>query len=177
MTGGAGFIGSRLCEALLAQGDQVSCFDNLSTGRLDNIRPLLNRRRFEFRQGSILDDETVDSLAATANHVYHLGAAVGVKLILERPVSTITTNVARTEVVLKAAVRHRCKLFIASTSEVYGKDTPRNGRRFREISKLKTLFGYRPTKGLDEILMEVIADFGHIGQPPGQSPLPDQLGL
>lgn len=155
VTGGAGFIGSHLCEALLAQGDHVTCLDNLSTGQLDNVAHLLNRRGFEFREGSILDAETVDPLVAAAEHVYHLGAAVGVKLIFERPVHTITTNVAGTEVVLKAAGRHRRKVFVASTSEVYGKDAPRQ-EQFRETDDIvlgsSIRWCYASSKALDEYL-------------------------
>lgn len=156
VTGGAGFIGSHLCEALLDQGDHVTCLDNLSTGRLDNVTHLLKRGGFEFREGSILDAGTVDPLVAAADHIYHLGAAVGVKLIFERPVHTVTTNVAGTEIVLQAAVRHRRKVFIASTSEVYGKDTPRPDRQFSETDDIvlgsSIRWCYASSKALDEYL-------------------------
>lgn len=156
VTGGAGFIGSHLCEALLAQGDQVTCLDNLSTGRRDNVAHLMNRRGFEFREGSILDAVAIDPLVAGADHIYHLGAAVGVKLIFERPVHTIATNVAGTEVVLKAAIRHRRKVFVASTSEVYGKDAPVQDRQFRETDDIvlgsSIRWCYASSKAVDEYL-------------------------
>lgn len=156
VTGGAGFIGSHLCEALLAEGDRVTCLDNLSSGRLENIGHLVNHRGFAFRQGSILDREIVEPLVAAADQIYHLGAAVGVKLIFERPVHTIATNVAGTEVVLKAAARHRRKVFVASTSEVYGKGATRQDRRFCETDDIvlgsSIRWCYASSKALDEYL-------------------------
>lgn len=156
VTGGAGFIGSHLSDALIAEGHRVTCLDNLSTGCLENIRHLLGHPRFEFVQGSILDRETVDPLVAAADHVYHLGAAVGVKLIFEHPVQAIATNVTGAEVVLSAAVRHRRKVFVASTSEVYGKDTRDDGRRFRETDDItlgsSIRWCYATSKALDEYL-------------------------
>lgn len=121
ITGGAGFIGSHLSRALLAQGHRVQVIDNLSTGRLDNVRPLFQQRNFHFAQASITDEVVLDRLASQADVIVHLAAAVGVKLIVEQPVHTIETNVMGTEAVLRAAHRYRAKVLVASTSEVYGK--------------------------------------------------------
>ncbi len=121
ITGGAGFIGSHLAENLMARGHAVSVVDNLSTGRPSNIAHLLSRSPFHFARANILDEVVLDRLASEADVVVHLAAAVGVKLIVERPVHTIETNVMGTEAVLKAALRYRCRVLIASTSEVYGK--------------------------------------------------------
>jgi UDP-glucose 4-epimerase len=156
VTGGAGFIGSHLSDALIGEGYRVTCLDDLSTGSAQNIRHLEGHARFEFVQGSILDRHTVDRLVAAADHVYHLGAAVGVKLIYERPVDTITTNVVGTEVVLSAAARHRRKIFVASTSEVYGKNIRERRGRFRETDDItlssSIRWCYATSKALDEYL-------------------------
>ncbi|HLW46969.1 MAG TPA: GDP-mannose 4,6-dehydratase [bacterium] len=156
VTGGAGFIGSHLSDALIGQGHRVICLDDLSTGSLRNIRRLEGEARFEFVQGSILDRATVDRLVSDADHVYHLGAAVGVKLIYGRPVDTIMTNVVGTEIVLSAAARHRRKIFVASTSEVYGKDTREGCGRFRETDDItlgsSIRWCYATAKALDEYL-------------------------
>ncbi|MFM8320706.1 MAG: NAD-dependent epimerase/dehydratase family protein [Chloroflexota bacterium] len=121
ITGGAGFIGSHLCEALLAQGAQVTAIDNLSTGRLENLHGLRGRDGFQFVRETILNHQVLDRLCSQADIVVHLAAAVGVKLIVEDPVRTIKTNIMGSEVVLDTANRYGCKVLIASTSEVYGK--------------------------------------------------------
>ena len=121
ITGGAGFIGSHLAEALLAEGQRVVAIDNLSTGRLDNIQHLLDHPNFQFVRSSITDQIVLDRLASEAHIIVHLAAAVGVRLIIEHPVHTIETNVMGTESVLKSALRYGCPVLIASTSEVYGK--------------------------------------------------------
>lgn len=121
ITGGAGFIGSHLAETLLARGERVLVIDNLSTGRLSNIAPLLENPQFHFARASITDQIVLDRLTSQADVVVHLAAAVGVKLIVEHPVHTIETNVMGTEAVLRTALRYGCRVFIASTSEVYGK--------------------------------------------------------
>jgi UDP-glucose 4-epimerase len=121
ITGGAGFIASHLADALLAQGYRVLAIDNLSTGSLDNIAHLLHHPLFHFARCSITDDTVLDRLASEADVIVHLAAAVGVQLIVERPVHTIETNIMGTEAVLKAALRYSCRVLIASTSEVYGK--------------------------------------------------------
>ena len=122
ITGGAGFIGSHLCELLLQQEDaDVTAIDNLSTGRLENIQHLLGDSRFHFVRETILNLQVLDRLASQSDIIIHLAAAVGVKLIVEDPVHTIQTNIMGSEAVLQAASRYGCKVLIASTSEVYGK--------------------------------------------------------
>lgn len=155
ITGGAGFIGSHLADALLERGTEVAVLDDLSTGNLENIRHLLDRPDFEFVLGSILDAAVVDGQVRRCHHVYHLGAAVGVKLVFEQPVRTIETNVKGTQVVLEAALRYGRQVFIASTSEVYGKDV-RNGMHFRETDDItfgtSMRWSYASSKAIDEYL-------------------------
>jgi len=122
VTGGAGFIGSHLAESLLADGCEVVVLDNLSTGSLDNIKGLQDRPGFSFVQGDICDSQLMESLAESCDVIYHLAAAVGVRLIAEDPVRTIETNIGGTEVVLNAANKFGRKTLIASSSEVYGKN-------------------------------------------------------
>jgi UDP-glucose 4-epimerase len=121
ITGGAGFVGSHLAEALLARGDEVSVLDNLSTGSIDNITHLKTHERFSYTIDAIENEPLVAELIDRADVVVHLAAAVGVKLIVERPVHTIETNVHGTEVVLRHANKKKKLVVIASTSEVYGK--------------------------------------------------------
>jgi len=123
VTGGAGFIGSHLCERLLADGHEVVAVDDLSTGSTANLAVARSHRRFRFVRGSILDPRLTGRLVAKADAVAHLAAAVGVMLIVESPVRTIETNIRGTEVVLEAAARRRAAVLIASTSEVYGKSS------------------------------------------------------
>jgi UDP-glucose 4-epimerase len=155
ITGGAGFIGSHLSDALLAGGQRVLVIDDLSTGRYANIAQHAANPRFHFARASILDGIVLDRLASQADVIVHLAAAVGVQLIVERPVHTIETNVMGTEAVLKAALRYRCRVLIASTSEVYGK-----GSRipFREDDDVllgpssKSRWSYAASKMVDEFL-------------------------
>jgi UDP-glucose 4-epimerase len=126
ITGGAGFIGSHLCELLLKQGHHVVAIDNLSTGKVENIHQLLPKpgsqvQPFQFVRETILNAQVLDRLTSQADVIVHLAAAVGVKLIVEDPVHTINTNILGTEAVLTTANRYGCKVLIASTSEVYGK--------------------------------------------------------
>jgi UDP-glucose 4-epimerase len=121
ITGGAGFIGSHLCERLLEEGYEVDVIDNLSTGRKKNISHLFADENFEFYQNTIMNEWLLEDLINQSNVVYHLAAAVGVKLIIDKPVETIDTNIRGTENVLKFANKARTKVLIASTSEVYGK--------------------------------------------------------
>ena len=121
ITGGMGFIGSHLSEALLAQGHQVTVVDNLSTGRCDNIQHLVAQHRFRYVVDDITHGAVLNRLVGECDLVYHLASAVGVKLIVENPLQSIETIVMGTEAVLKAALEHRVKVLIASTSEVYGK--------------------------------------------------------
>ena len=121
VTGGAGFIGSYLSEALLNQGYHVTVLDDLSTGTIDNIHHLLTEPRFRFVRASTFDENVVDHLISNSNIIFHLAAAVGVKLIIDNPVHTITTNIIGTETVLASANRYGIETYIASSSEVYGK--------------------------------------------------------
>jgi UDP-glucose 4-epimerase len=155
ITGGAGFIGSHLCEALLAQGDEVMIIDNLSTGAMSNIAHLKEWAGFEYFIDTIENEPLLAQLIDRSDIVFHLAAAVGVRLIVEQPVSTIETNVHGTEVVLHHANKKKKLVVIASTSEVYGKseDVP-----FREDSDLvmgptsKNRWAYACSKALDEFL-------------------------
>jgi len=121
ITGGAGFIGSHLADALLAEGHRVLAIDDLSTGCRENIAHLATHPQFQFTHASIEDEKALGNLVAQAKVIFHLAAAVGVKLIVEKPVQTIETNVMGTELVLRAAARQQCRVIIASSSEVYGK--------------------------------------------------------
>ena len=155
ITGGAGFVGSHLAEALLARGDTVHVLDNLSTGAMDNIGHLKGRERFHYAIDTVNNEPLLAELIDRSDVVFHLAAAVGVKLIVEQPVYTIETNVHGTEVVLKHANKKKKLVVIASTSEVYGKseDVP-----FREDSDLvlgptpKHRWAYACSKALDEFL-------------------------
>jgi UDP-glucose 4-epimerase len=121
VTGGAGFIGSHLCELLVHNGNQVVAIDDLTTGRLDNIQHLLPIPSFQFVRETITNSQVLDRLTSEADILIHLAAVVGVKLIVEDPVHTIATNIMGTEAVLTTANRYHCKVMLASTSEVYGK--------------------------------------------------------
>jgi UDP-glucose 4-epimerase len=159
VTGGAGFIGSHLAENLLERGEQVCVIDDLSTGTLRNLEPLQDNPKFRLVVGSILHEATMNDLISTCDQVYHMAAAVGVKLIMNRPVETLETNVRGTETVLKLANRHKKKVLIASTSEVYGKLM--NGMNARPLSEdadslmgtsTKRRWAYACSKALDEFL-------------------------
>jgi UDP-glucose 4-epimerase len=155
ITGGAGFIGSHLAEALLEHGDTVMVIDNLSTGSIDNIMHLKGRAGFEYFIESVDNEPFLAELIDRSDVVFHFAAAVGVKLIVEQPVYTIETNIHGTEVVLKHANKKKKLVVIASTSEVYGKseDVP-----FREDSDLvmgptpKHRWAYACSKAIDEFL-------------------------
>ena len=155
ITGGCGFIGSHLAERLLARGDRVAVLDDLSTGSMENVVHLVEHPRFSYRIGSALDVPLVTELVDSADVTIHLAAAVGVKLIVERPVHTIETNVRATEVVLGAAARKKKLVMVASTSEVYGKST---SFPFREDQDLQlgptshSRWAYACSKALDEWL-------------------------
>ena len=122
ITGGAGFIGSHLAEMLLGRGDAVVALDDLSTGRMANVQHLMGHPRFRLVEGSVLDEEFVDDAVRQSDVVVHLAAAVGVRLIVEQYLRSFTTNVRGSEIVIKASHRHRRKLLLASTSEIYGKN-------------------------------------------------------
>src|SRR6478609_2162460 len=155
LTGGAGFVGSHLAEALLDQGHAVQVIDDLSTGSMDNITPLKGRRGFEYVIDSVMNEPLMAELVDRADVVFHLAAAVGVKLIVEAPVRTIETNVHGTEVVLTHASKKGKLVVVFSTSEVYGKSTD---VPFREDADLvmgptfKHRWAYACSKALDEFL-------------------------
>jgi UDP-glucose 4-epimerase len=155
ITGGAGFIGGHLAEALLDGGHQVLVIDDLSTGSIDNITHLKGRRGFEYTIDTVFNDGVVAELVDRADVIFHLAAAVGVKLIVQQPVHTIETNVHGTEVVLRHAAKKQKLVFIASTSEVYGKSTD---VPFHEDADLvmgatsRHRWAYACSKALDEFL-------------------------
>lgn len=123
ITGGAGFIGSHLAEHLLNQGHTVTVIDDLSTGRYDNIKLLLDNPHFTFIRDTVLNVNIMHILIEKCQQIYHLAAAVGVKLIVEKPVHTIETNIRGTEIILHIASKFNRKVLLTSTSEVYGKNT------------------------------------------------------
>jgi UDP-glucose 4-epimerase len=155
ITGGAGFLGSHLAEALIARGDTVYVLDNLSTGSIENIEHLKTDRRFHYAIDSVINEPVSAELIDRVDVVFHLAAAVGVRLIVESPVNTIETNVHGTEMVLKLANKKKKKVIVASTSEVYGKsdDVP-----FREDADIvmgptsKGRWSYACSKAIDEFL-------------------------
>lgn len=155
VTGGAGFIGSHLCSRLVSTGRSVLVLDDLSTGRMENIAHLEHSPLFQFTRGTVMDRDTVSDLAGRCGSVVHLAAAVGVENIIRHPVETIETNIGGTESVLSAAAAHGLKVFVASTSEVYGKswETP-----FREDGDIvlgatsRSRWSYACSKALDEFL-------------------------
>ena len=155
ITGGAGFIGSHLSEALLDAGEQVLVLDDLSTGSIVNIAHLKSRRGFEYHIDSVNNEPLLAELIDRSDVVFHFAAAVGVKLIVEQPVYTIETNVHGTEVVLTHANKKKRLVVVASTSEVYGKSTD---VPFREDADLvmgptpKHRWAYACSKAIDEFL-------------------------
>lgn len=155
VTGGSGFVGSHLCERLLADGNQVLVLDNLSTGRYGNIANLEGKPGFELRVGSVNDYQLVEECVRECNAVFHLASAVGVRLIVDQPVLTIESIVNGTDNVLRACSRYRRRTLITSTSEVYGKSEQ---LPFREdgdsvIGATTTRrWAYACAKALDEFL-------------------------
>jgi len=155
ITGGAGFIGSHLSDAYLKRGDEVFIIDDLSTGSIENIQHLKNNPRFHYTIDSVHNQPVLAELVDQCDVIFHLAAAVGVKLIVESPVRTIETNVRGTEIVLKIANKKKKKVFVASTSEVYGLSTE---VPFREDGNLvmgattKGRWSYACSKAIDEFL-------------------------
>ena len=155
ITGGAGFIGSHLAEVLLDRGDHVTVVDDLSTGRIDNIQALKARAGFSYVIDTIQNRAVMAELVDDADVVFHLAAAVGVRLIIESPVQTIETNVKGTELVLELAAKKKKTVIVASTSEVYGKA---NVLPFSEDNDIvlgptsKSRWSYACSKAIDEFL-------------------------
>lgn len=155
VTGGAGFIGSHLTERLLEQGHSVVVLDNLSTGARQNLARVEGHPNFTFQQGSITDPVLLSEVVPGIDVIYHLAAAVGVKLVADNPVRTIETNIYPTEVLLRLAVQGRQKFFLASTSEVYGKNpkerwTEDDDLQFGPTSRPRWAYGC--SKAIDEFL-------------------------
>ncbi|MFQ5343328.1 MAG: GDP-mannose 4,6-dehydratase [Anaerolineae bacterium] len=155
ITGGAGFIGSHLTEALLERDYDVTIIDNLSTGQFQNIAHLTDHPRFHFAIDTITNEVVMDRLVSECDVIFHLAAAVGVELIVRDPVNVIETNILGSHAVLKVANRYRKKVLIASTSEIYGKN---NHVPFREDDDrllgptTKARWSYSTSKAVDEFL-------------------------
>jgi UDP-glucose 4-epimerase len=155
VTGGAGFIGSHLVDALLADGHEVVVLDDLTTGRHENLTQARSNPRFRFQHGSIMDAPLVDELSQECDTIIHLAAAVGVKLIIEQPLRSFVTNTKGTETVLESAQRHDRRIVIASTSEIYGKNSsgPLSEGSDRILgSPSVARWSYSTAKAVDEIL-------------------------
>lgn len=161
VTGGAGFIGSHLVEKLLQDGHEITVIDDLSTGSLNNLQSVMDKKRFSFVQDNVRNYEVMNNLIERCDVVYHLAAAVGVQLIVDEPVRTIETNIHGCEVVLENANKHGKKVLIASSSEVYGKseavpfseddDTVLGSTQFSRWS-------YACSKAIDEFLAFAYSD-------------------
>jgi UDP-glucose 4-epimerase len=155
ITGGAGFIGSHLAERLLKDGSEVDVIDNLSTGSLSNVEAFKNHPGFEFVEGDVRDAGLLEPLIEKSDLVFHLAAAVGVKLIAEDPVRTIETNISGTELVLDISNKLGRKILIASSSEVYGKNEAVPFREDDDIvlgSTSLSRWSYACSKAIDEFL-------------------------
>jgi UDP-glucose 4-epimerase len=155
ITGGAGFIGSHLAGKLLVEGDKVAVIDNLSTGSLKNIESFRANPNFAFVEGDIRNQDLMEPLSKQCDVIYHLAAAVGVRLIAEDPVHTIETNIGGTEIVLNAANKYGKRILIASSSEVYGKSESVPFREEDDIVLGSTSFSrwsYACSKAIDEFL-------------------------
>jgi len=155
VTGGAGFIGSHLAERLLKDGHKVTIIDNLSTGSLKNIESFREKSGFDFVEGDVRNAELMDAFVEQCDVVFHLAAAVGVKLIADRPVHTIETNIGGTEVVLNVANKFGKKILIASSSEVYGKNEAVPFHEDDDIvlgSTSMPRWSYACSKAIDEFL-------------------------
>ena len=158
VTGGAGFIGSHLVDALLAHGEPVVALDDLSTGSLASLVRAREAGHFQFVHGSVLDTSLVDKLVSECDVVVHLAAAVGVKLIVEQPLNSFTTNTKGTEAVLGSAHRHGRRVIVASTSEIYGKNSsgPLSETSDRILGSTSVpRWSYSTAKAVDEILAEL----------------------
>jgi len=158
ITGGAGFIGSHLSDRLISEGHKVTVLDNFSTGKSDNVKHLENKAGFELVVGSILNEFLVDKLAERCDAIFHLAAAVGVELIVNHPLESLTTNIKGSEIVLNMAFRYHKKVLITSTSEIYGKNTqgPLKEDQDRILgSPLKSRWSYSTAKAVDEMLAYV----------------------
>ena len=155
ITGGAGFIGSHLADELIKARDEVTVLDDLSTGRFENIEHLDGNKSFNFVEDTILNEDLVDKLVEKIDVVYHLAAAVGVDLIVKKPLESLVTNIKGSEIVLEMVHRYHKKALITSTSEIYGKNTsgPLKEDDDRILgSPLKSRWSYSTAKAVDEML-------------------------
>ena len=157
VTGGAGFIGSHLSEGLLERGHTVWALDDLSTGRLENLRTFERHPRFRFLEGNVMDQSLVNGLVTQSDRVFHLAAAVGVKYVLENPLRSLLTNIRGTETVLQACAEHGRRVVLFSSSEVYGKGvtvpfSEDDDRLMGPTHKLR--WSYASGKAVDECLAQ-----------------------
>ncbi len=162
ITGGAGFIGSNLSELLLSLGHEVKVIDDFSTGKIENITHLQENSNFELTTGSVTDLELMDDMVVWCDHCYHLAAPVGVKYIMENPVHAILGNIRGVDIVLETVNRHKKRVMLASTSEIYGKSLdfldPTHKRKLKETdyriegSTRNHRWAYANTKAMDEFL-------------------------
>ncbi len=158
ITGGAGFIGSHLAEKLIQEGHKVTVLDNLSTGKYENVKHFDGNPNFELVVGTILNEFLVDKFVEKCDVIFHLAAAVGVELIVNHPLESLTTNIKGSEIVLEMAYRYHKKVLITSTSEIYGKNTqgPLKEDEDRILgSPLKSRWSYSTAKAVDEMLAYV----------------------
>src|SRR5690606_17539362 len=161
VTGGAGFIGSHLCDHLVAHGHSVVALDDLSTGRESNLEQLTGNPSFELVKGSILDKSLVDDVVAECDTVFHLAAAVGVHTIVDKPLESLHINLQGTENVVESAARRRARFMVASTSEVYGKNDADGLSEDADRvlgSPLKSRWSYAAAKGLDELVAYIYGE-------------------
>lgn len=155
ITGGSGFIGSHLCKKLIDLGNEVVVIDNLSTGSIENLDNLMSKPKFKFIKETILNEKVLEDLVKNCDRVFHLAAAVGVKLIIEKPLQSLYTNLHGTENILRLCSKYDKRVLITSTSEVYGKNTSEalNENDDRILgSTIKTRWSYSEAKAIDEIL-------------------------
>ncbi len=155
ITGGAGFIGSHLADKLIAAGDSVTVFDDFSTGNRANIKALLKSNRFKLVKGTVLDKKALAPLVKKSDRIFHLAAAVGVKLVVAKPLQSLITNLDGTRVVLDLAAKQGCLTLIASTSEVYGKNpklpfSENDDRVYGSVYHER--WGYALAKTIDELM-------------------------
>jgi UDP-glucose 4-epimerase len=165
VTGGAGFIGSHLSEALLGRGHEVWALDDLSTGRIENLRSFDRHRAFRFLEGDVTDASLVHGLVAQCDRVFHLAAAVGVRYVLENPLRSLLTNIRGTEVVLEACAAHERRAIVFSSSEVYGKGvsvpfSEDDDRLMGPTHKLR--WSYACGKAVDECLAQAYWQQHHL---------------
>lgn len=155
VTGGAGFIGSHIAEALLKRGDKVTIIDDLSTGKFSNIAHLVDNKNFNYKIDTIMDIKVMDELISKSNIVYHFAAAVGVQFIIDNPLRALEVNIRGSDILLELANKHKKKVVLASTSEIYGKsnEVPFKENADRLLgSTTISRWGYSTGKAVDEFL-------------------------